>query len=852
MAAIAALAASLIVVAVSYYRERSKAAFKLKSEHTQLSTDVIAEVNGYERLETDGGVTKYLIRADHAKTFSDNHQELQNVYIEVYDDQALTFDKMSSESALYVPEEEKNFTVYLKGNVRVETRDELKVKTNHIVYTRKTETAEIDEFVEFERGGIRGKSVGATVNMGEKRLELLKDVEIETFESVDLAKSNIRYAKINAGSASFDQMANIIDLRTNVAINIAEKNRTSDVRSERALVKFQSGGENSRQLKQFELFDDVHITSTDSGASPTNINAGYALFDKAADRYDLKRGVHIVSTANGKQTDVKAGEAIYERTAQKLALTGGAEIVQGNDHLKGDVLHANLFGDQKIRSAVIRGNASVRQVSADRTMKIAAPELNAEFGENRQLRDANAIGSSTVEIIPKESKEYTSVVTTAARGIGLIFKGEGLLENLKTDGRTTIQLNAPAGAPDAANKRVTADAVTTKFGPNGKDIQKAEAVGDAELYVEPLAADAKNYRTTINAPRFDCEFFPTGNNAKSCVAGRKAKATRVPTLPAANRGTQLISADQLIAQFSPTSNDIDTLEANTNAKFTERDLNGLAGKMTFTKADEYIRLRSGEPTVWDSRGRAKAGEIDLDTRNDRSSLRGGVSTTYYSQKQIKDATPFAASGRPVYFTADSAEFDHAAQTATYTGNARGWQDSNYVRGNQLFIDQAAGRFSANGGVQSLIHNASLKMKGKDSLVPTSASADSMVYDRNNNILQYKSNVDIRQGSDRITAGLANLYLDEKNELSKTVVENNVVITQTNRRASGDWAQYSADDDVAILRGSPAVVTDPENGSTQSGQVTFSMRDNRISIETKSRQTSQGRTRSVYKIKELQP
>ncbi|MEO7659823.1 MAG: hypothetical protein ABIV48_09435, partial [Pyrinomonadaceae bacterium] len=60
VAAIAALAASLIVVAVSYYRERSKAAFKLKSEHTQLSTDVIAEVNGYERLETDGGVTKYL------------------------------------------------------------------------------------------------------------------------------------------------------------------------------------------------------------------------------------------------------------------------------------------------------------------------------------------------------------------------------------------------------------------------------------------------------------------------------------------------------------------------------------------------------------------------------------------------------------------------------------------------------------------------------------------------------------------------------------------------------------------------------------------------------------------------
>lgn len=165
--AVAAILVAVIVVVIGFYRERSKAAFKLKSEHTQLSSDVVSEVNGYERLETDDGVAKYFIKADHAKTFTDNHLELQNVYLEVYDSDGVTHDKMSAESALYIPEEEKNFTTYLKGNVNIATSDALKVKANDVSYVRRTGIAEVEETVEFERDNIRGKSFGATVKMAE-------------------------------------------------------------------------------------------------------------------------------------------------------------------------------------------------------------------------------------------------------------------------------------------------------------------------------------------------------------------------------------------------------------------------------------------------------------------------------------------------------------------------------------------------------------------------------------------------------------------------------------------------------------------------------------------------------------
>ncbi len=112
---------------------------------------------------------------------------------------------------------------------------------------------------------------------------------------------------------------------------------------------------------------------------------------------------------------------------------------------------------------------------------------------------------------------------------------------MQTDGRTTVAMFAPNNKPDAANKKITADTVKTVFSGDGKNLSKAEAVGNAELFVEPLRNSAENYRTTINAARFDCDFYEAGNNPKNCVAATKTKTVRVPTVKDENRGTQTLT-----------------------------------------------------------------------------------------------------------------------------------------------------------------------------------------------------------------------------------------------------------------------------------------------------------------------
>jgi lipopolysaccharide export system protein LptA len=846
-AAIAVLGATVLAVLVGFYRQRNNTGFRLKPEHTQLSKDVVAEVSGYERVESDGDVKKYYVKADHARTFSDNHQELDNVYIEVYGDGG-SVDKLSAQQALYVPEEQRNFTAYLKGDVAIETRDSLKVKTDNIVYTKKTDSADAEGEVAFERENIKGTSVGAVIYAAEKRLKLLRDVNVEMTES----GNGLESALFRGGAALYDHGANKLEVTGKIDADLKSLNgaRNTTVRSDRLVAMLvPKEGQQQPELRSLQLFDNVWIETTEHSARQSTIETSYAFYNPPADRFELKNGVHIV-TGSDETSDIKSSEAVYEQSAGNVQLIGSAEISRGGAFIRGETLNAKLNQQRHLTAASVSGSSYLKNTAAERTTEIWANQMDAAFDDAQQVKNADASGNAKAVVTPTANESYTSFSIATPGALKAVFKPGGLPSVMNAQDRPTVQLNAPAGASDAANKRVIADNVSVAFYDNGKDIRRAEAVGNAELYIAPIQNAPQNYRTSIFAPRFDCEFY-AGNNARECVGATGTRTVREPTVPAQNRGTQTLTSDKLTAAFNENTKDIDSLQAAGKAKFTELDRSAVASAMTFTQSDQVVRLRGGEPTFWDSNSRAKAEEIDWDTKNQRSFLRNGVSTTYYSRKRTGDAAPFGNSEKPVFATAQSMEVDHNTQTAVYSGNARAWQDNSYVRSDKFSIDQKNGSFFAEGSVQSLLYEARQRRKTSSGNVPVYASSATMSYSRNERLLKYRTNVDIRQGTDRMTAQAADIYLDNNNEMSRTVVENNVVITQPGRKAAGDWAEYTSENEVAVIRGNPARVDDSESGSSQAGQFTVYLRENRVLSDGAGKQNSSARTRSVYKVKTIQ-
>ncbi|MBX3292668.1 MAG: LPS export ABC transporter periplasmic protein LptC [Acidobacteria bacterium] len=838
-----ALAALVFGIIAAYFNSRSKPQFTLRPEEARLSKELTAEVANYQRTETKDGLPLYSVKADIAKTFADEHQELENVEFRLYGKEGEVSETLTAGRVIYIPKPEKDFTAFLRENVVIKARDGLEVRTESIAYERSSNTAESDAPVQFNRGNLTGQSEKATLNLTAETLDLIGTVEFD----ID-GTGGVRTASIRAGSAVFDRPQAMATFANFVNVNAVSANKSTTELSAPRVIAFMNAVDGEKVTpKSFKAFEGVNIVSKTTTSGSSTVSATEAAFDVAEDKFELNGNVRIETGPNASRANITAANALYFRNAGEFTLTD-TQIVRPAERIAGDKLDGKLYADNSIRDVVVRGNAIAKQETTERIVEIAGGEMNASFSQGGSIANANAVSDVKLVVVPNKAVSYSRATLTAQKGVGVNFRGNGDIDKARADGRAKLVLDPPSGSPDAAVRTISAETLRTAFRPNGKDIASAEAVGSANLTVDPVSSGLNIYRTVVNAPRMDCEFYSSGNNARLCTAATKAAVVRSPKFSAPSRGEQKMNADRFIARFEESTGQLERIEASGSARFVELDRNATAREFSFTQSDQVVRLRGGEPTVWDSRARARAGEIDWDTKGNRSYLRGRVSTTFYNVRNFGNSAPFTSGNDPVFLTSERAEFDHANESGLYTGNARAWQQSNYVRADSLFIDQKNGQMKGEGGVQSQLSRTRIRRGSSDVTVPVVASAKGIFYDRYERILKYRENVDIRQGTDRITASVVDVLLTESGDVAQTVAENSVNITQPGRRASGDWAQYTAADESVVLRGRPAVVSDSEAGSTQGSQISYSMRDRRAVSNGRTDAGGNGRSRTVYPVK----
>jgi lipopolysaccharide export system protein LptA len=418
----------------------------------------------------------------------------------------------------------------------------------------------------------------------------------------------------------------------------------------------------------------------------------------------------------------------------------------------------------------------------------------------------------------------------------------------------------------------------------GRDFEGAVANGKADLLVVPVQPNPAADRTRLYASAFKCYFYESGNLARNFDASGEARAVVEPYQETEKRGVRTLTSQEMAAtfvrdtqdvesfvaagdakfterqrtltsqkmtaNFSRTTSALDTVEAAGDAKFNEQDRNGQSAAMTYTGGDGVVKLRGGEPVVWDARARLKAPEIDSDTVNKVSYARGKVLTTYYSQEQTGGAAPFKSTKSPVFIASNAAEFQHETGVGVYTGNARAWQDDNFVKADRLVLRNQQKRMEGDGNVQSALYQARRKeANGERVVVPVFATSRSMTYSDAERLLHYAGEVDIRQGDDRITSEVSDVYLlKETYEVERTVSQRSVVVTQPGRRGTGDRGEYTAADEVVVLTGNPARVEDAAQGSSESKRLTVYLRESRVVSDSGPSTQSTGRVRTTHKIK----
>jgi len=600
---------------------------------------------------------------------------------------------------------------------------------------------------------------------------------------------------------------------------------------------------------------DSPISFERENVSGTSIGA---VVEQKTKRLELKTNVQLKvapaqsgATKRARPVTIKAAHGTFDQNSMHLNFSGGVTLEQENDILSGDNLTAFLNQQKHLERAELRNNSYMRVMDPGRAAEVKSVNMDFFMDKDQRLERALA----TNDVAARTLEGDADVQITGSTSLEVTFQAKddsSLLKQMVAGGRSVITMSAPkskANDPRAANKRLTANAVKLFWRITGRDLEKAEASGDAELFVEPVVSNPRAERKKLNAPQFDCDFFEAGNLARTCKATGGSKATLDPMQPAQNRGTRTLTSQNMTAVFLKDTQDLERLDAQGDGKFNENDRNGVAANVSYVAADETVRLRGGDPTVWDSRARTKAIELDSDLANHVSYARGRTTTTYYSQEQTNGATPFSKTKSPVYISSERGEFRHESGQAVYTGNARAWQDDNYVRGDKLVIYVNDKRMEASGHVQTTIYNAKGRAENSNTVVPVFAAADSMFYSDPDRTIHYEGNVDIKQGSDRLTGGVADVYLEkESNEMNKTIAQRNVALTQPNRKGTGDWVEYTTANEIAILKGNPARVEDVEQGNTEGNRLTLSVRDGKVTADDARGPLSPGRVRSTHKIR----
>ena len=566
---------------------------------------------------------------------------------------------------------------------------------------------------------------------------------------------------------------------------------------------------------------------------------------------DIAKTTDAKPNARAGPVKVRSSQATFDQHSLHLVFAGGATAEQGNEIMSGDKLSATLNDKRRVNKIESRGNSYLRSMTEGRSAELHSLSIDFFLDDDQKLQRAAATGDVRARSLNAESE----VQLTGATGLEANFQRQGdksLLKEMVAAGRSIVTLGAPqsrANDPRAANKRLTADSIKLGWRITGRDLERAEAVGNAELFIDPVQKTAAADRKTLTAPRFDCDFYESGNLARTFTATGGAKAVLDPVIPTEERAVRNLTSEKMVAVFVRDTQDVERFDTQGDTKFSEKDRNGRGANGSYTSEDETIRLRGGEPAVWDSKARVKAAEIDMDTRNDVSNARGRTQTTYYSQEQTNGATPFSKVKSPVYITADRAEFNHISGVAVYTGNARAWQDDNFVRSDRLTLRRESKAMEGDGHVQSALYNIKRRDASGTASVPAFATSDRMTYSETTRLLHYEGNVDIRQGTDRITSGVADVHLlKDSNDVEKTIAQRDDVLTQPGRKGTGQWGQYTNADETVILTGNPARVEDTEKGSSEGARLTVHLRDNRVIADNPKGAQSSGRVRTTHKVK----
>jgi lipopolysaccharide export system protein LptA len=398
----------------------------------------------------------------------------------------------------------------------------------------------------------------------------------------------------------------------------------------------------------------------------------------------------------------------------------------------------------------------------------------------------------------------------------------------------------------AQDIEITAPAIDL-FVADGRRLTRAETIGSPQI--ELRSADNTAGQTTrVTADKFTAHFNSLGQLAY--VHG-EAHA-RVVTNGAKNNDPDRTStSDTIEASFRPGSG-IESLTQQGHFSYVSGTQQALAESGRYTPADQVLIL-NGSPRILDAGMSTTARSVRLNRSSGEGFADGEVKTTYNDLKPQPDGALLAASD-PIHVTAQGMSARNDPAIATYSGDARLWQNANVIQAPSIQFEKDDRTVIATSKVDKKVSTVLVGTDKNGKATPVSITSRRLTYRDSERRARFEGGVTVHSSDMTITATQMDVFIASSPRptggttlapgsqnstqsqplgparLDKIIASGSVLITEPNRRATGEQLTYTALDDKFVLTGGSPSIFDAERGNITGVSLTLFRRDDRVVVE----------------------
>ena len=630
-----------------------------------------------------------------------------------------------------------------------------------------------------------------------------------------------------------------------------------------------------------ELKNPIHVRTTDlvfnqkTGdgwtAAPLEFSVPQADGSAVGAKYTANDGrlllqsqVKILVYQNTPST-IFAQQAVLEKNPREIVLTN-ARAQSPDRHAEADEATLYLREDNTLDHAIAAGNVRITSeattTAKSRVSDSQAPpprasssQVTAERLEMKLLpknRIENAVLSGNVVFTSAGSQ---SGETTAGRAL-LTFGPNNELAKIHAEEGVKMLQHPAAGAKGAQEVEVTAPTVDYLIA-DGRRFTRAETFGPPQISLLPT--DSKQGPTHITSDKFIATFDSLGQISQ--VHG-EAHARVVSSTPAGSTPPQpdrVSTSDSIDAYFRPGTGIESAVQAG-HFEYASGTQKAFADRARYTPANQ-IAVLSGSPRVLDTGMETTADTVRLNRATGEAFGEGNVKTTYNDVKP-QPSGALLASSDPIHVTAQSIAAKSNPEIAIYTGDVRLWQDANLIKAPWIQFEKDQRRVTAQSNSGQKVSTFLVQSDHSGKVTPVEGTSDRLTYVDSERKAHYESNVTVHGEDMTVTSNQMDVFLQMASQtqiaaqkptttqtqtparLDHIIATGSVVLTQPNRRGTGDKLVYTAADDKFVLSGGPPSIFDAEHGKITGVSLTLFRTDDRVIVEGDSKSPAVTQTKVV--------